>query len=249
MNRVDEGPRLAVFRPDDQRILDAVSYLESRGCTPIADPLLEIVPTDASPRSDAEYVIITSKTGVDRLVTVGWDQQDAILCAIGEATATALQSAGYSVDIVPAEYTSTGLVQTLDGSIDGKRVEVARSDHGSDRLLDGMIDAGGYVHETVLYRLDRPADAGVSTEAAADGTLDGVLFTSSLTVEHFLAAARERDIEGAVRSNLADIVVGAIGPPTAETAADHGITIDVVPDDARFEPLADAVIAAIEGTR
>ena len=78
-------------------------------------------------------------------------------------------------------------------------------------------------------------------------SLDGALFTSSLTVEHFLAAADERGIRGDAIAGLADAVVAVIGDPTAETARSYGLTVDVVPAQASFEALArDAVAAASE---
>ncbi|TKX76630.1 uroporphyrinogen-III synthase, partial [Halorubrum sp. SD626R] len=69
-------------------------------------------------------------------------------------------------------------------------------------------------------------------------------FTSSLTVEHFLDAAAERGVRDAVIGGLDSAIVGAIGAPTAETAADRGIDVDVVPDDAEFDALATAVVDA-----
>ncbi|WP_268824508.1 uroporphyrinogen-III synthase [Halobacterium salinarum] len=232
----------AVFRPDDDRIADAVALLDDLGAVPVPDPMLAVDPTGAVPRGDGAVVVVTSKTGVELAADSGWTPGGGQLAAIGPATADACREAGWTVDVVPEEYTSAGLVAALDGDIDGARVEVARSDHGSAVLTDGLAEAGAYVHETVLYALTRPAGAGDSTELAAAGGLDAALFTSSLTVEHWLAAARERGIESAAREGLADATVGAIGPPTAETAADHGISVDVVPDDAGFEALARATI-------
>ena len=104
-----------------------------------------------------------------------------------------------------------------------------------------MNDAGAYVHETVLYRLVRPEGAGRSAEAAARGELAGACFTSSLTVEHFLAAAAERGIRAAAIEGLNDATVGAIGEPTRETAESAGVAVDVVPGTATFEALAEAV--------
>ena len=241
-----EKPTLAVFRPDDERLVEAVTYLEQNDCVALADPMLEIVPTDNVPRADADVVIITSTTGVDQLQAGGWDQAEVTLCAIGEKTATALETAGYSVDIIPEEYTSSGLVKRLMGTIDGKKVEIARSGHGSTVLPDGLIDAGAYVHETILYRLSRPAESGTSTSALVAGELDGVLFTSPLTVKHFIESAREREIESAVRSGMEEVVVGAIGQPTAEAAQEQGIGVDVIPPKASFPTLADAVCKKIQ---
>jgi len=239
-------PTIAAFRPDDERLADAVALLDSLGAEPVPDPMLAVEPTGAVPRDDADYVVLTSKTGVELAADAGWVSDGAIVCAIGDATAARLREAGYPVDLVPEEFSSSGLVRALRGGVDGARVEVARSDHGSAVLLDGLADAGAYVHETVLYELTRPAGSGESAELAAAGELDAALFTSSLTVANFLDAAAERGVRDAAVAGLNDAVVGCIGNPTAETAESEGIAIDVVPDEATFEALARAVVARFE---
>jgi len=242
----DDALCVAVFRPADERIDDATELLASLGADPVADPMLAVEPTGAVPAA-APYVVLTSKTGVELAAEAGWEPGDATLVAIGPATAAAAREAGWTVDCVPDEYSSAGLVAALSERVDGERVEVARSDHGSDVLTDGLRAAGATVHETVLYRLTRPEDAGNSTELAAADEIDAAAFTSSLTVTHFLAAADEREVREAAVAGLTDAVVGAIGPPTAETAAEHGIDVDVVPDDADFTALAEAVVDAASG--
>lgn len=238
-----DPPRVAVFRPGDERIDDAEELLASLGADPVADPMLAVESTGAVPAA-APHVVLTSKTGVELAARAGWEPGDATLVAIGPATAAAAREAGWTVDVVPDEYTSAGLVEALSGRVEGERVEVARSDHGSDVLTDGLRAAGATVHETVLYRLTRPEEAGESAELAAAGELDAAAFTSSLTVAHFLDAADERGVREAAVAGLADAVVGAIGPPTAETAAERGVDVDVVPDDADFAALAEGVVGA-----
>ena len=249
-DRGTAGPRVAVFRPDDGRLDDAVALLDALGVDPVADPMLDVEPTGAAPRSDADVVVLTSKTGAD-LLPADWNSGDATLCAIGEPTARALAAAGFEADVVPETYSSSGLVEALAGQVDGARVEVARSDHGSPVLLSGLDDAGAYHHETVLYRLVRPDGSGGSTVIAAAGELDAALFTSSLTVEHFLAAARERGIGEEAAAGLEAAVVGAIGEPTRETAEANGIAVDVVPEEATFESLARAAVErlGVDGDR
>jgi uroporphyrinogen-III synthase len=238
---VNRDVRAAVFRPDDERIDEAVELLDSLGAEPVPDPMLAVEPTGATPAA-AEYVVMTSKTGVELVAADGWNPGDATLVAIGKRTARAMREVGWDVDVVPEEYSSAGLVEALADDVSGARVEVARSDHGSDVLTDGLADAGADVHETVLYRLVRPEDNGESTEVAAEGDLDAALFTSSLTVDHFLDAAAERGLRDEAVPGLNDAVVGAIGEPTEETAENRGITVDVVPETASFESLATAVV-------
>jgi len=246
--RAEPRLQVAAFRPDDDRLDDAVELLSSLGADPVPDPMLAVEPTDATPREDAAYTVLTSKTGVELAAAAGWDPGEATVCAIGESTAAALRDAGYAVDVVPAEFSSSGLVDALADAVAGVTVEVARSDHGSAVLTDGLEAAGAYVHETVLYRLVRPEGSGESAELAAAGELDAALFTSSLTVEHFLAAAEDRGVREDAVAGLADATVGAIGAPTAETAEAAGIAVDVVPDQADFETLACAVVEAAAPT-
>lgn len=236
--------RVGVFRPADGRLERAIACLESLGADPVADPLLAVKPTGAIPRSDADVVVLTSKTSADLLAD--WRPGGAVVCAIGAPTAEALEAAGITVDVVPETYSSRGLVAVLGDRVAGARVEVARSDHGSAVLLDGLDEAGAYHHETVLYRLERPAGAGDSTERVAAGELDAVVFTSALTVEHFLEAAAERGVRDAAIDGLNEIAVGVIGEPTRRAAVSAGITVDVVPAEATFKALAHAVVAHLE---
>ncbi|MFB6266581.1 MAG: uroporphyrinogen-III synthase [Halodesulfurarchaeum sp.] len=239
---MSERPRVAVFRPNDDRLESAVALLSSLGVEPIPDPMLSVRPTGALPRTDAAFTILTSKTGVEIAAEGDWTPSGTTLCAIGPTTADAAEAAGYRVDLIPDDFTSAGLVEALRERVEGATVEVARSDHGSEVLLEGLDSAGAFHHETVLYELVIPEGAGSSVELATEGELDGALFTSSLTVEHFLEVA-DRDGQGeAAREGLERAVVGAIGPPTAETAAEQGIEVDVIPEEADFEALARATI-------
>ena len=232
---------VAFFRPDDERASDARTVLHELGVEPLSDPMLAVRPTGKTPRAEAEYTILTSKTGAE-IVSESTFEPHGKLVAIGAPTATALERVGYTVDRIPSEFTSAGLVAELAEDVPGTRVEVARSDHGSSVLTDGLNEAGAYVHETILYRLVRPESAGRSTVAAAEGELAGACFTSSLTVEHFLAAAEDRGVKDEAVAGLNEAVVGAIGAPTEATAEAYGIDVDVVPKNAEFEALARAVV-------
>jgi uroporphyrinogen-III synthase len=237
--------KVAVFRPDDGRAASAAATLEDLGAEPVVDPMLAVEPTGAAPREDADYAVFTSTSGVELLADAGWSAGETTVCAIGSSTAAALREAGYDVAVVPDEFSSAGLVAALGGEVAGARVEVARSDHGSDVLLDGLNDAGAFVHETTLYRLVRPPGAGDAAELAARGELAGAAFTASMTVENFLESATARGVRAEAVAGLNDAVVGCIGDPTRERARAAGIEVDVVPEVAAFEALAEAVVAAI----
>lgn len=244
MSGTDEtdAPRVAFFRPADEREERAVEAVRERGMEPLSDPLLETRPTGATPRKDTDYVVLTSVTGVS-LAAETVRGTGAFVCAVGPKTADALRDENIEVDIVPDEYTSAGLVDVLAERVEGARVEVARSDHGSDELLDGLNDAGAYVHETVLYEITRPVGGGERTASAlGDGALNAVLFTSSLTVEHLIEALEET---GVGVDALNDVLVGVIGEPTRRTAKGAGVKVDSVADEETFESLVATVSEGI----
>jgi len=227
-------PKVAFFRPADEREERAVEAVRAESFEPLSDPLLETVPTGAAPRTDAEYVVLTSVTGVE-LAAETLRGTDAVVCAVGPKTADALRDEGVDVDVVPDEYTSAGIVDALAERVEGARVEVARSDHGSDELLDGFDDAGAYAHETVLYEIVRPEGGGEETAGAlSEGALDAVLFTSSLTVGHLVEALEET---GVGVDALDGTVVGVIGEPTRRNAEACGVDVDYVADEATFDAL------------
>lgn len=239
-------PKVAVLRPDDARIEEAVSYLQSLDISPIADPMLAICPTGQKPQQ-ADYCIFTSKTGVELAADQGWQPCGATICAVGRQTATALQKYNYTVGILPSTFTSQGLVNELSGEVAGRTVEIARSAHGSDVLPRGLENHGADVHETHLYELSRPRTAGQSVTLAIEGELDGILFTSPKTVEHFVEIAREQDDAGSLQDSLQDILIGAIGDPTERTVEKFGISVDVKPDRIGFKHLADCVANKLTG--
>jgi uroporphyrinogen-III synthase len=237
-------PCVAAFRPADGRLARAGEWLSALGAEPVLDPMLTIEPTGATP-APGERVVFTSRTGARLADDAGWAPGTATVCAIGPKTAAALRERGYDVALVPEDHSSAGLVAALEELVADEQVTVARSDHGSDVLLDGLRAAGAAVTETVLYRLGRPSQADQSVSLAADGALDGVCFTSSLTVEHFCDAAAERERRAGALDGLDSAVVGVIGEPTRRAAEAVGISVDVVPENTTFEAVSRAVISDI----
>ena len=240
-------PQVAVLRPDDTRIDEAVRYLQTLDVSPVADPMLTLCPTGQSPQQ-ADYCIFTSTTGVELAVEHGWYPDEETVCAVGNQTASALRDSGFSVDIVPSTFTSTGLVRELSGEIEGDTIEIARSAHGSDVLVKGLEAAGADVHETQLYRLDRPKTAGRSVSLAIDGQLDGILFTSPRIVDYFFEIAEEQDNVAALKQGVEETIIGAIGTPTERAIRDTGLKADIKPELVDFAQLARRTVQEIVDT-
>jgi len=235
---------VAVLRPDDNRIVEAARYLQSLGVLPVEDPMLTVCPTGQNPRR-ADYCIFTSKTGVELAVNQGWYPDGETVCAIGRQTATALRERGYSVDVIPSTFTSSGLVEELSDNVDGQSIEIARSAHGSGVLIKELEEAGASIHETPLYRLERPGTAGKSVSLAVEGELDGILYSSPKSVRHFFDIAAERDSTSVLQRELEQTIIGAIGTPTEQALHAEDIAVDVKPDSVSFKQLSENVVRKI----
>jgi uroporphyrinogen III methyltransferase / synthase len=66
-----------------------------------------------------------------------------------------------------------------------------------------------------------------------------VTFTSSSTVRNFVEVFGGRD---AVRPLVAQVVIACIGPITARTAEEHGLTVTVMPAENTVPALAEAIV-------
>jgi uroporphyrinogen III methyltransferase/synthase len=98
---------------------------------------------------------------------------------------------------------------------------------------------GARVDVVPAYETRRPSNQAQRElcELVTSG-VDVVLFTSSSTVDSVVAALGER-----APQLLANVTVAAIGPITAETARQHGLTVDVTASVYTVEGLLDALEA------
>jgi uroporphyrinogen-III synthase len=212
--------------------------LEARGAQVLQVPVLEIqppadaAPLDAALRRLADYpwILFTSANAVEctvrRLAELGLPglAEAAVaskLCAIGPATAKALEAAGCPVDLVPEEYIAESVVEAFARvPLTGVRVFIPRAAAARDVVRDALRERGAVLDAVEAYRSGVPANAaGLVSQLIADRTsIQWVTFTSGSTVKNFLA------VGGA--SILAGARIATIGPATSEVARKHGLSVD-----------------------
>ena len=161
------------------------------------------------------------------------------VAAIGPATADALAEHGVRVDLVPGEYRAEGLLERLRARVTpADHVLLPRAAQTRDVLVTGLRRLGVPVTEVPAYATRR-VDAGAARlrDALAAGTIDAVTFTSSSTARNFA----EMFSEDERRNWLGRVTVASIGPITAATAAEYGLTTDVMPSEYTIPALARAV--------
>lgn len=78
-----------------------------------------------------------------------------------------------------------------------------------------------------------------------NGQLDGILFTSPRTVDHFFEIVEEQDEVAALRQGIARTIIGAIGTPTASAVREHSLPVDMKPETVGFSQLAKLTVNEI----
>jgi uroporphyrinogen III methyltransferase / synthase len=249
------GKRIVLTRAREQA-REFSQLLAAYGAEPIEVPTIQIVPPanwqaidDAVSRlSTYHWLIFTSVNGVrpfmDRLHTAGKDARalaNLRLCAIGPRTAQELGTYGLTPDVVPAEFQAEGVIAALASvGIRGSRVLIPRAEVAREILPEQLRELGATVDVIPVYRTIAPAvDVAFLTQQLHDGQAAVVTFTSSSTVRNFVELLGGRD---AVSPLLARVVVACIGPITASTAKEYGLTVSVMPAENTVPSLAEAIV-------
>lgn len=231
-----------------------VQLLEAAGARVLQAPTIVIEPPASWEQLDAAlaalesftWVVFTSVNGVamvDRRLSARGLAWAAIarkrVAAIGPATAEALAEHGVRVELVPAEYRAEALVEGLRRVVGpADRILLPRAKETRDVLVVELRRLGVAVTEVPAYQTRRIEDGVVRLrEALASGSVDAVTFTSSSTARNF--AEQFSDAErSAWRGRMA---VASIGPITAATAAEYGLSTDVMPSEYTIPALARAL--------
>jgi uroporphyrinogen III methyltransferase/synthase len=247
------GRRILVTRPRSlaRRLADR---LEAYGAEVIALPTIRIEPPDTwATLDDAirglagfRWVVFTSVNGVaaflERLRVAGLDARSLAgrhVAAIGPETAEALRKGGIEPNRVPDEYRAEGLLEALEEELShGDALLLVRAAEARELLPRELLARGIRVTVAPAYRtvLVKEGAARARELLEAHG-VDAVTFTSSSTVRGLVALLGPAE----ARRLLEGVVVAAIGPITAETAAEHGLRVSVVPHEYTIPALADAI--------
>jgi len=248
-----EGRTIVVTRARAQAQRFA-QLLEAAGARVLQAPAIVIEPpaswelldTALAALDSFTWVVFTSVNGVamvDRRLTARGLAWTAIarkrVAAIGPATAEALAEHGVRVELVPAEYRAEALVEGLRRVVGpGDQVLLPRAKETRDVLVVELRRLGVAVTEVPAYQTRRVEEGVVRLrEALASGSVDAVTFTSSSTARNF-AEQFSDDERSAWRGRIA---VASIGPITAATAAEYGLSTDVMPSEYTIPALARAL--------
>ena len=232
-------------------------------CAPSLEPvhgsketfaLVKKIFTDCS----AYFTVFASITAVEecikefgREMLLAYLEQTNVACT-GESTAKALKEmVGRECDLVPEVYSGEAVAEEIKDEVGDKLVLLLRSDSGDDKIRTILQDAGAYVVDAAIYRME-PAPVGELHEELMDGIASGkvnaMVFSSPMTVRTFYDQMCGRFGKKKTDSYLQDIFKVAIGKPTSEAMEKIGLPADTMPEKSTFEGMLRTVKEYFEDT-
>lgn len=250
------GKGIVITRPEKQAE-ELGRLLRLRGARVISFPVIEIAPPEDVSALDAaisvldtyRWIIFTSANGVTfffrRLRELGRDVRDlkgVKIATIGPATASAVEAMGITVDLVPDEFISEGVVRAFAGhDLQEARILLPRALEARDVIPEGLAAMGATVDVAVTYRtIAAQRDPSELMKYMEEGVVDVVAFTSPSTVHHFLK------IMGADFKLPAGVKVATIGPITEAAAVKAGLPVHIRQERYTIPELVDAIVHSFE---
>jgi uroporphyrinogen III methyltransferase / synthase len=255
------GTTVMVTRPRSQSE-EIGSKLEALGASVIYFPTIEIVPpaswdaVDNALRklSRYEWIIFTSANGARFFFERSTYLQIGIaafagqsVCAIGTATARAIEEFGVEVALTASESTAEGALAEFVAHIGGEskvqqlRILTPRARIAREVLSDGLRKLGATVDAVETYQTVKPnvppEDLG---RVFSDRSIDVITFTSPSTVSNFA------ELAGAKLSKLlSTTLVACIGPVTARAAESFGLARIIQPQVHNASALVEAIVSTL----
>lgn len=230
--------------------------LVQHGAEPVEAPLIRIeapddwleVYVELSRLHVYDYAVFTSANAVEYFFQRLYERRGDVralagikVAAVGQATSDALKRHGIKADYQPEESRAEKLVETLAGSCDLRDAHVLfpAADIAGPAVEDGLTAAGAIVTRVTVYRtvMEEVLPDGIAS-MLEDRKIHLAVFASSSAVTAFTRAVGPDRLQ-----RLAEGVrIACIGPSTAATAAESGLSVDIVPGQATIPALVEAIV-------
>jgi uroporphyrinogen III methyltransferase / synthase len=247
------GRRIVVTRTRQQA--GALSArLRSLGAEVTELPTIKIIPPEnllefgelVRDSFQYDWVVFTSPNGVtaffDLFFKIYHDSRslgNARIAAIGPGTAKRVKDFHLAVDLQPEEYVAERLVDAFQQheSVENLRFLVVRAANARDVLPKRLTQLGAIVDEAIAYRtVPESDDITGARKRFTDEGADLITFTSSSTVENFLAMKLPWP---------KGIKTASIGPITSGTMQQAGLEVDVEATQHDIDGLVEAIVGLL----
>lgn len=148
--------------------------------------------------------------------------------------------------IVPEPNTWKEVVDAI-ASRPERRIAVQEYGRPNPEMTTALENLGATVTPFAIYRWELPSDTGPLRDAArllASQSIDVVLFTSSIQLDHLLEIAREGGIENEVLHALrTHSALASVGPIMTAALESAGLPADIIPDHPKMAGVVKAAAA------
>lgn len=217
---------IALTRPQN-RTDEAVKIIESYGAKAILVPTLDLeLVNSASLKNlmkrvnELDWLIFTSVTSIEAVFKFYPDFREKLninckLGVIGHKTAELCEKYGLNVDLIPENYTAEGLIESFTKiDLNGKVIGVPRTFKARTILPEELKKMGAEVLLAESYQSIIPKDTKKIEdliEKILESEIDGITFTSPLTVENLFKLTEDKEkLSKALSENLLTVSIGPI---------------------------------------
>jgi uroporphyrinogen-III synthase len=239
---------------EGRQLEELAQMLEAEGATVVRCPLVSILDApDPKPvvawlrelvSGRFAYVILMTGEGVRRLLSVAErvGLREAVIAALartrtvtrGPKPVRALKEVGLAPREVARTPTTEGVIETLrHHDLSGLAIGVQMYSEDNPPLMEFLRAAGASAWPVLPYVYAPKSDV----ERVADligrmgrGEIDVLAFTSSPQVDRLFEVVVERGLDAELRQGLERTKVAAVGPVAADNLRQHGVRVDVCPE-------------------
>ncbi len=231
----------------------SLDLLIERGAEIIYFPTIKILPvTNSSDLNEAitkfakfDYLVFTSVNSVevfsDIVKTKRLDLSKIKIAAVGKSTADECASAGFSVDMIPSEFSSKGLINKFSElDLINKNILLPGSTLARGELNMGLSQLGAQVFSVPIYDVVENDLHALKNEYhhIQKKHPNIFIFTSPSSFSNFLKLMNVTDIE----KFFGKSILCAIGTTTEEAMFDHGVLVNIVPETFTIQGVAEAIV-------
>lgn len=230
--------KIAITRPEE-RSKAAMEFIENYGGEAVIAPTLELKleNTDSLKNlmgrlDQLDWLIFTSVSSIDSIFKFYPDFLENLnpnckLATIGTKTAELAIKKGMRVDIIPKDYTAEGLLEEFERiDLNNKIVGVPRTFSARTILPNELKRMGAEVILAESYKSVIPEDTGRIEDliqSILNEDIDGIIFTSPLTVKNLFIIAKEDKKEQLVEKLSSSTLTVAIGPITGRILDEYKV--------------------------
>lgn len=231
--------KIAITRPEN-RSKNAMKFINAYGGESYVVPTLELTLMNTnslkSLMEDADkldWLIFTSVTSIESIFKFYPDFLDKLnpnckIAAIGHKTAELAIEKDLHIDVIPKDYTAEGLLEEFEKiDLNNKIVGVPRTFSARTILPEGLEEMGAKVILAESYKSTIPKDTSKIKKLIKEinnQKIDGITFTSPLTVKNLFITAKNQEEQKKLAKNLSsNTLTVSIGPITGKILDEYNV--------------------------